>query len=105
MLSLSRRDCVNHGIEGILAYRTLNLGKEVNKKIHNACMLVAAILVSLGLYAVFEVSVCLSVCVCLCLCLRVTCVCLSVCLSFSARVVCVCLCVICVFVDVGGAAA
>lgn len=41
---------------GILAYRTLPLGKEMNKKVHNAWMFLAVILVSLGLWAVFKAS-------------------------------------------------
>ncbi|CBN75190.1 conserved unknown protein [Ectocarpus siliculosus] len=40
--------------QGILAYRTLSLEREVNKMIHNACMFTAVILVSLGLIAVFQ---------------------------------------------------
>ncbi|CAM9195193.1 unnamed protein product [Ectocarpus sp. 12 AP-2014] len=43
--------------QGILAYRTLSLERETNKMIHNACMFVAVILVSLGLIAVFQVRV------------------------------------------------
>ncbi|CAM9343304.1 unnamed protein product, partial [Hapterophycus canaliculatus] len=39
---------------GILAYRTLPLGKKTNKMIHNAAMLLAVILVSIGLWAVFQ---------------------------------------------------
>ena len=42
-------------VKGILAYRTLPLTRAENKIFHNACMLTAAVLVSLGLYAVFQV--------------------------------------------------
>lgn len=41
--------------EGILAFRTLSLSREENKVFHNVCMFTAVILVSLGLYAVFQV--------------------------------------------------
>ncbi|CAM9314981.1 unnamed protein product [Pylaiella littoralis] len=39
---------------GILAYRALPMSRETNKVFHNAFMFTAVILVSLGLYAVFE---------------------------------------------------
>eukprot|EP00903_Cladosiphon_okamuranus_P006035 g5953.t1 len=39
---------------GILAYRTLPLTRAENKIFHNACMLIAAVLVALALYAVFQ---------------------------------------------------
>lgn len=42
---------------GILAYRTLPLGKDTNKILHNVFMFTAAVLISLGLWAVFAVSV------------------------------------------------
>lgn len=42
-------------LEGILAFRSLPLGRAENKIFHNACMFTAAVLVSLGLYAVFQV--------------------------------------------------
>ncbi|CAM9236903.1 unnamed protein product [Ascophyllum nodosum] len=40
--------------EGILAYRTLPLSKEINKMIHNALMFLAVVLISLALWAVFQ---------------------------------------------------
>lgn len=43
--------------EGILAFRTLPLSREENKVFHNACMFTAVVLVSLGLYAVFQVCI------------------------------------------------
>ena len=42
--------------EGILAYRTLPLSKEINKMIHNALMFLAVVLISLALWAVFQVG-------------------------------------------------
>ncbi|CAM9361551.1 unnamed protein product, partial [Discosporangium mesarthrocarpum] len=40
--------------QAILAYRTLPLGKETNKKIHGAFMLLACVFITLGLVAVFQ---------------------------------------------------
>lgn len=49
--------------EGILAFRTLPLSRAENKIFHNVCMFTAVVLVSLGMYAVFQVC-CLSITQC-----------------------------------------